>query len=125
MDAKKLETFKNKLLREKRLHEAELKEIVGENIETALEQGAVGGDENFEDHMGDVATTVFDQERDLSLERNTRDILARVNEALRKIDESTYGICTSCGRPIDEARLRALPWADLCIDCKQKEEKRF
>ena len=45
--------------------------------------------------------------------------LRSVERALAAIDDGTYGVCDRCGRPIGETRLDAIPWANLCIDCKK------
>lgn len=123
MEAKKLENYKAKLLKEKRRLEIELKKIHEENYQTALGQREAGSDENFEDHIGDAASNIFERERDLSLEQNTQDLLNQVTEALSRLEQGTYGLCARCEKPIDEARLRAIPYANLCIECKKKEEK--
>ena len=77
----------------------------------------------FEEEYAASGTTTVERERDLSLSENVKDILKRVNGALDRIEEGTYGICDLCNLPIPEERLRALPYANLCISCKQKEEK--
>ena len=46
--------------------------------------------------------------------------LAEIDAALRRIDEGTYGTCEFCGEPIGAGRLRALPWARLCIDDQRR-----
>ena len=58
----------------------------------------------------------------LSSAEHLNDLLAKVNHALQKLGEGTYGLCDSCGRSIDPARLEALPYADLCLDCKAQKE---
>ena len=55
-----------------------------------------------------------------SLGREARTDLVDVERALQRTDTGTYGTCEWCGNPIDPERLEALPWAVLCIDCKQK-----
>lgn len=125
MDKNKTEAFRGKLLKEKARLEDELKKIHDENYDAAVAQQEVGGDQNYEDHMGDAASNIFDRERDLSLEQNVKDMLAQVGEALKRLDNGDYGKCTRCGRPIDEARLRAIPYADLCISCKKEEERHW
>ena len=45
-----------------------------------------------------------------------------IDQAIQRIDEKTYGLCESCGQPIPQARLRALPFAGLCVRCKREEE---
>lgn len=46
--------------------------------------------------------------------------LLDINQALERIEEGTYGVCTNCGQPIQAERLEALPWAELCINCQRK-----
>jgi RNA polymerase-binding protein DksA len=76
-----------------------------------------------DNHPGDVATITFDRELDYTLEENEERMLGAINLALRRIDEGTYGICTSCRQPIPPERLEALPWTTRCIDCKRREER--
>ena len=52
-----------------------------------------------------------------------REKLVETEEAIEKIKNKTYGICDECGEPIGEARLEALPFTKVCIDCKSKDEK--
>ena len=61
-------------------------------------------------------------EKRAALQGRIRDNLVRVEHALQKIDEGTYGLCDSCGQPIDPARLEALPLAALCVKCKALQE---
>jgi DnaK suppressor protein len=78
---------------------------------------------HVDQHLGDVATATFDREFDLGLEEDAEEILAAIDDALRRIDEGTYGICARCGRDIGAERLRAVPYATLCIDDKRLEER--
>ncbi len=59
-----------------------------------------------------------------SLTRNARELLAQNERALARMANGTYGICESCGNPIGKARLQAFPRATLCVQCKQREERR-
>jgi RNA polymerase-binding protein DksA len=67
-----------------------------------------------------AASQVFEQQRDLALRERNQQHLAQVEAALARLDAGTFGTCTSCGRPIAEGRLEAIPWAALCIDCQRK-----
>jgi len=69
------------------------------------------------------ATESFELEKRLALEKRLRDQLAEVAHALHKFEEGTYGLCDSCGQPIDPARLEALPQATLCLNCKAQQAK--
>jgi DnaK suppressor protein len=76
-----------------------------------------------DDHIADSATETFMRELDGGLEENAERQLSEIDAALRRIEEGSYGTCVVCGRPIDEARLKALPWATLCIDDKRAQER--
>jgi len=67
------------------------------------------------------ATESLELEKRLALEKRIREQLAEVEHALHKCKEGTYGLCDSCGQPIDPARLEALPQANLCLNCKAHE----
>jgi RNA polymerase-binding transcription factor len=56
----------------------------------------------------------------IAVVRALRSNLRDVERALSKMEAGTYGICERCGQPISRERLEALPWAELCIDCKQR-----
>lgn len=97
-----------------------------EELETGTfnqSQSDLSGEVSFDEESADAGTFTFERERDLSLGNNIRDLLDKVVSALRRMDAGTYGECERCGRPIDKARLRALPYAVLCIDCKKAEER--
>jgi DnaK suppressor protein len=76
------------------------------------------------DDQADVGAKTFQREHELALTENARDLLARSEQALARIDAGTYGVCESCGQPIGKARLQAFPRATLCVSCKQREERR-
>ena len=69
------------------------------------------------------ATESSELEKRLAMEKRIGGAMAEIEHALRKLDEGTYGLCDSCGKPISPDRLEALPQASLCIDCKAKGEK--
>jgi RNA polymerase-binding protein DksA len=81
--------------------------------------GEVGIDEDF----ADAGTATFERERDLSIRNNIRDLIDQVTRAVQRIDDGNYGTCERCGNPIDATRLRELPHASLCLDCKRREER--
>jgi len=51
-------------------------------------------------------------------------LLKQVESALARFEDGTYGLCRDCGRPVDPARLEALPYAQLCLDCQSKQERK-
>lgn len=78
---------------------------------------------NEADNSGDDGSSIFD--KFLALERagNTKDFLNRVDEALARIKEGTYGRCLNCGEPIRRVRLAVRPFARYCIKCQELLEK--
>ena len=76
-----------------------------------------------DNHLADIATETVDREIDYTLEGNAEQVLASIDAALERIDEGTYGICQTCGKPISEERLEAIPYATQCIDCRRKGER--
>jgi len=121
IDNKRLILLKEKLINEKSRLEDELKEIEEGNVNQT--QSEATGENSYEDDFADSGTATFEREKDLSLDRNIKDLLFRVDKALKHIEKGTYGRCIVCGKDIDPARLKAVPYADLCIECKKKEEK--
>lgn len=123
MNKRKLNSFKKKLLQEKAVLEKQYRDLEEGNLLSS--QSDFSGEMPFEEEYAASGTTTFERERDLSLSENVKDILKRVDEALDRIEKGTYGICELCGMAIPEERLQALPYANLCITCKQKEEKAY
>jgi DnaK suppressor protein len=86
-------------------------------------QSELTGEVSFDEEYADAGTATFERERDLSLTNNIRDLTEKIDRALERIDEGTYGVCERCGKPIEKARIKALPYATLCIKDKQAEER--
>ena len=74
-------------------------------------------------HMADAGTDNFDREFALSLVSNEQEALYEIEEALKRLDQNTYGICGNCEKPILKARLEAVPFARLCVNCQSTIEK--
>jgi DnaK suppressor protein len=73
-------------------------------------------------HMAEDATAAFDQAAAVSLRRGTERTLDQVDEALKRMEAGTYGLCERCGEEIDFARLKAIPQATLCMACQKVAE---
>jgi DnaK suppressor protein len=84
----------------------------------ALAQEMEPGDIQFDEESGEGATMNIDRERDLALSAQARAAVEEIDHALAKIQNGAYGACESCGQPIPKARLKALPYARLCVACK-------
>jgi len=79
-------------------------------------------DENFPDPT-DRAVLESNRNFTLRLRDRERKLLGKIKEAMKRIDNGTFGICEECGGPIEEKRLLARPVTTLCIDCKTAAEE--
>ena len=75
-------------------------------------------------HMADVATDMYDKEFNMGLESKDRVLLQKVEEALRRIDKGTFGVCLATGKPIAQARLKAIPYAEYCLEYQEELESK-
>jgi RNA polymerase-binding protein DksA len=87
------------------------------SVADELGELAEGGTDN---HLGDMATAMYDRELDEGLEEGAQQTLAEIDAALQRIEDGTYGTCEICGKPIGADRLAAIPWARLCIDDQRR-----
>lgn len=78
-------------------------------------------DDGIQD-LADKAASAYSKELNFSLSDQERQNLVLVDEALTRIDEGTFGVCTHCATVIGEKRLNAIPWTAFCIDCQELQE---
>jgi DnaK suppressor protein len=76
----------------------------------------------FDDDPADAGSASFERETAQSLSNHARHQLVQIDDALRRLDQGSYGTCQRCGNQIEPARLEALPHAILCMDCKRRDE---
>jgi len=86
-------------------------------------QEATGDLSNMPIHMADIGSDNYEQEFALGLIQNEEVTLREIDEALKRIEDRSYGKCEDCGKKIPVARLKAKPHAKYCIECKRQEEK--
>jgi len=86
-------------------------------LQASMENNTRQGD------MADQASGNNEVHIQLKLKQTDAKILQAIEEALRRIESGTYGLCRACGREIGAARLEAVPYATLCIDDKRLEER--
>ena len=114
MDKKKLKTFRDRLLAER----DSLFGVVGRNEDYGRE-----ADTEATQDPADKASNSYTKELLFSQSTNDRLILTQIEEALERIDDEEYGVCTNCGNEISPKRLGALPWVRYCINCQELAEK--
>lgn len=92
------------------------------------EQDAAGGTDagelsSLDQHDADVASDVFEREKDVSILEHIESDLVAIEHALRRLDDGEYGRCEVCGRAIGDERLDAMPTATLCLEHQQQAER--
>jgi RNA polymerase-binding protein DksA len=120
---KDLVAFKKVILKKK---EDILDDIKGMSQDTLKksQKEASGDISGYAYHMADVATDTYDREFSMGIASNDRKVLYELDDAFKKVEEGTYGICEECDCLIAKSRLKAVPQARLCIKCQEKKEKK-
>lgn len=116
--------FRERLLDERRRVQAALDNLHAENPGSLEDETGELVSSSADNHMADTATETFDRELSDTLQDNAGAVLTAIDGALARIEDGTYGTCIRCGKDIAPERLEALPYAELCIDCKREAERR-
>ncbi|MFN0120743.1 MAG: TraR/DksA family transcriptional regulator [Blastocatellia bacterium] len=109
MDKKKLKVYRDHLMKER----ASLLGVVGRTEDHGRE-----ADTEATQDPADKASNSYTKELLFSQSTNDRLILTQINEALERMDDEEYGVCTNCEKEISTKRLEAIPWARYCIECQ-------
>ena len=110
-----LRRFEGRLNEERdRLREV-IREIEEEREEVRLSE--TSSERSPDPNTAEGGSLAFELEKELSVAKNAEDLLAKVDEAIGRIEEGSYGNCVDCGKAIPVARLDALPYATLCVEC--------
>ena len=117
MNKEELTYYKNKLNQEKKritdlINQLDDNGVTRFNAEVASELSF------YDNHPSDIASETFEVEKGRALEANERALLDKIDDAVRAIDEGSYGKCQKCGKEIDKERLDFLPYALNCIECE-------
>ena len=118
MEKKKLDIYKKSLLQMREDLLGDIKNMQGESGD--LDSKDVSG---HVIHMADVATDMYDKEFNMGLASKDRVLLQKIEDALRRVDEGSYGFCLATGKAISPARLKALPYAEYCLEYQEQIEK--
>jgi len=114
-----LEMFRKLLLEYRRALVGDLNHLEEGALRRGKDNAATLDISNF----ADLGSDYFEQDFALGLMENSEATLREIDEALKRIENGTYGVCEEDGSAIPKARLRAIPWARLCIDCQRKLEQ--
>ena len=121
MTKEKLDHFKKLLLDKRRELLEELGHLKEAGMSTTPKE-ASGENTAYAYHMADLGTDNMEREKAFFFARRESRLLYHLEHALKRIESGDYGTCRSCGEPITEARLEAVPHATLCIACKSNQD---
>ncbi|OGX45330.1 MAG: hypothetical protein A3G38_01955 [Omnitrophica WOR_2 bacterium RIFCSPLOWO2_12_FULL_51_8] len=101
----------------------DIKHISDDTLKKSQKE-ASGDISGYTYHMADVATDTYDREFSLGLASSEGQFLYELDDAMKKTEDGTFGICESCKSLISKVRLKVVPHARLCVRCQQKKEKK-
>lgn len=120
---KELAEFKKLILKRKEQTLENISHISDDTLKKSLKD-ASGDISGYAYHMADMATDTYDREFSLGIASNERELLYVLEDALKKIEDGTFGICDECDGVITKTRLKAIPYASFCVKCQAKKEKK-
>lgn len=118
---KGLKKFKQLLIKLREKTVDEMESITKDTLKTSQRE-ASGDLSGYTLHMADVATDHYDREFSLGIAGVEQRVVYQIDEALKRIEDSSYGLCLTCEKPISKKRLTAVPFAKYCIECQKQEE---
>ncbi|MDD3983581.1 MAG: TraR/DksA family transcriptional regulator [Candidatus Omnitrophota bacterium] len=118
-----LAAFKKLILKKKEDIIEHIREISEETVKKS-QKDASGDISSYTYHMADVATDNYDREFSMGRVSEDREFLFELDDALKRIEDGSFGICEDCGALVSKTRLKAVPSARLCIKCQEKKDKK-
>ncbi|HXN61896.1 MAG TPA: TraR/DksA C4-type zinc finger protein [Acidimicrobiales bacterium] len=115
-DTKFLDEVRELLRSERAIYQEQATSLRAEADSLALEREP--GDVQFDEESGEGGTVTVDRERNLALSGQATLAVEEIDDAVARVADKTYGYCERCFQPIPKPRLRALPYARLCVACK-------
>lgn len=122
MKAKELKMFKEMLTKERDKTSKGLDEKEKNSIGKSLKDSS-GEVSSHKVHMADLASDNAEEDTSLDLLSSEEKLLKQIQNGLKRIEKKDYGKCTQCGQDISMKRLKAIPYAELCHICQEKEEQ--
>jgi RNA polymerase-binding protein DksA len=116
-----LRQFKQNLIKLKKRLESNVAQLEDKTLKKNPQE-ASGDLSSFPLHIADIGSDEFERGVSLGMMEDEGNTLKEINSAIERIETGKYGICENCKKPIGKLRLKTLPYARLCVKCKEKEE---
>ena len=114
--------FRQLLITERAKLASEIKSIAQDA--STSPRDASGDLSGYTVHMADMAADTFERELSMNIVSSEQEILYQIDDALKRLDEGSFGICQQCSQPVTMSRLKAVPYASLCISCQRVKEQK-
>ena len=116
-----LKEFRQLLLTVRRRIVGEIQSIVEDAAKSPRD--ASGDLSGYTVHMADMAADTYEREMSVNMASSEQEVLYQIDEALKRLEDGSFGDCQQCNKPIAVSRLRAVPYASLCISCQRVKEQ--
>jgi len=116
-----LKQFRQLLIVEREKFAAEIRSLAQDALRSPRE--ASGDLSGYTMHLADMAADTAERELSTNLVSSEQEVLYQIDDALERIDEGAFGLCEKCDKAIPVSRLKAVPYARLCVQCQQAKEK--
>ena len=117
-----LKQFRQALLVVRAKVAGEIKSIAQETSKSPRD--ASGDLSAYTVHMADMSADAYEREVSMNIVSSEQEVLYQIDDALKRMEEGAYGACQQCNKPITMSRLKAVPYAALCIQCQRDKERK-
>jgi len=122
LSKQQLKAFRQLLITERARCAGEIRSIAQDAAKSPRE--ASGDLSAYTVHMADMAADTYERELSMNIVSSEQEVLYQIDDALKRMDEGAFGICQQCNQPITMSRLKAVPYASLCISCQRVKEQK-
>ena len=122
MTKEQMKQFRQLLITERVKLADEIKSIAHDTATSPRE--ASGDLSAYTVHLADMAADTYDRELSANIVSSEQQLLYQIDDALKRLDDGTFGACLQCTHPITLSRLKAVPYASLCIECQRAKEQK-
>jgi len=120
---KDLDLYREKLINLRDDLVSKMRDIAENSLKITAKE-ASGDISSYSIHMADAASDNYEREFNFGLVSNGRNVVIEIDQALKRIEEGTYGTCKVCQKKIAKKRLNAVPHAAHCLKCQEEHEKK-
>ncbi len=122
LSKEQLKRFRQLLITERARVVGEIRSIAQDASKSPRE--ASGDLSAYATHLADMAADTYERELSMNLVSGEQEILYQIDDALKRLDDGSFSVCQQCSQPITMSRLKAVPYASLCINCQRAKEQK-